>query len=509
MRIRPVAMLLIVAAGVVAAGTGLARAADAAPNFVLVMCDDLGWGDVGFNGNEVIRTPHLDAMAAAGMKFNRFYAASAVCSPTRGSVLTGRHPQRYGITGANKGHMLPGELTLAELLKQHGYTTGHFGKWHLGTLTTRMKDSNRGGPRGSEHFSPPWVNGFDVCFSTEAKVPTYDPMLQPPRRAAGRGWDFIADRSTAVAYGTHYWSWPRSDDESNDDESDREGTLVTDNLEGDDSRVIMDRVVPFVERAAREQTPFLAVVWFHTPHLPVVAGPEHAAMYAGYDSYERNYYGCITAMDEQIGRLRNTLREAGVADNTLLTFCSDNGPEGARGEAPGSAGPFRGRKRDLFEGGIRVPAVIEWPAKIAAGSMTEYPAVTSDYLPTILEILGRSLPDERPIDGVSLLRVFADPTVERSRPIGFEFDGKTALIDNRFKLVRYPAAPGPAAQDARQASTSAARQTRDMGARRWPDGRNASCLFYPDDVFQHVCNVPATAVGWTCDSGRCSRTSTR
>src|SRR5690606_33522881 len=128
MRMKPVGMLLLVVAGVVGDATGRTCADDAPPNFVLVMCDDLGWGDVGFNGNEVIRTPHLDAMAAAGMKFNRFYAASAVCSPTRGSVLTGRHPERYGITGANKGHMLPRELTLAELLKQHGYTTGHFGK---------------------------------------------------------------------------------------------------------------------------------------------------------------------------------------------------------------------------------------------------------------------------------------------------------------------------------------------------------------------------------------------
>jgi arylsulfatase A-like enzyme len=439
MRMKPVVMLLLVAACVVGEVTGRVCADDAPPNVVLMMADDLGWGDVGFNGNEVIRTPHLDAMAAAGMKFNRFYAASAVCSPTRGSVLTGRNPQRYGIVGANKGHMLPREVTLAELLKEHGYTTGHFGKWHLGTLTTRMKDSNRGGPRGKAHFSPPWANGFDACFSTEAKVPTYDPMLQPSRNAPGRGWDFIADRSTAVPYGTHYWSWPPAAAVSKDDESDREGTLVTDNLDGDDSRVIVDRVVPFIEEAAREAMPFLAVVWFHTPHLPVVAGPEHAAMYSEYDSYERNYYGCITAMDEQIGRLRKTLRDSGVADNTLLAFCSDNGPEGAKGEAPGSAGPYRGRKRDLFEGGIRVPAVIEWPAKIAAGSVTDYPAVTSDYLPTILEILGKSLPDERPIDGVSLLPVFADPVAKRPRPIGFEFAGKSALIDNRFKLVRYPA----------------------------------------------------------------------
>ena len=166
-----------------------------APNIVLVMCDDLGWGDVGFNGNEIIRTPHLDEMAAHGMKFNRFYAASAVCSPTRGSVVTGRHPYRYGIQTANKGHMLPRELTLAELLKEQGYATGHFGKWHLGTLTKTVRESNRGGPKGVKDFSPPWVNGFDACFSTEAKVPTYDPMLKPSSKASGKGWDYIDNKS--------------------------------------------------------------------------------------------------------------------------------------------------------------------------------------------------------------------------------------------------------------------------------------------------------------------------
>ena len=132
--------------------------------------------------------------------------------------------------------------------------------------------------------------------------------------------------------------------------------MVTDNLEGDDSRVIMDRAVPFVEQAAKRGQPFFAIIWFHTPHLPVVAGPEHVKPYAQYESYARNFYGCVTAMDEQVGRLRKTLRRCGRrGQNTLVTFCSDNGPEGAKGVAPGSAGPFRGRKRDLFEGGIRVP----------------------------------------------------------------------------------------------------------------------------------------------------------
>ncbi len=402
----------------------ISHAADR-PNIVLVMCDDLGWGDVGFNGNKVIQTPHLDTMAKQSLKFNRFYAASAVCSPTRGSVVTGRHPYRYGIPTANQGHMKAQELTLAELLKQQGYATGHFGKWHLGTLSKTERDSNRGGSKkGETHYSPPWANGFETCFSTEAKTPTYDPMLKPKGKAPTRGWDYLKNKDDAEPYGTAYWN--------------QKGERVEENLDGDDSRVIMDRAVPFIETQAANDKPFFMIVWFHTPHLPVVAGPKHAAMYSKYESYPRNYFGCITAMDEQIGRLRATLRKAGVADNTLVTFCSDNGPEGNQ-TAPGSAGPFRGRKRDLFEGGVRVPGLIEWPARIRPG-VTDSPAVTSDYLPTILATLGIKPVDDRPIDGIDLGPLFQNHDLPRSKPIGFQFSRKWAWSDNRYKLVFYPKA---------------------------------------------------------------------
>ena len=344
------------------------------PNIVLIMCDDLGWGDVGFNGNKVIHTPHLDSLAKAGLRFERFYAASAVCSPTRGSVQTGRHPHRYRIHGANSGHMKPGENTLAELLRRRGYRTGHFGKWHLGTLTKTILDSNRGGPRGIDHYAPPQDHGFDTCFSTEAKVPTYDPMLRPKNASGGTWWDPVTRTSEAVPYNTRYWN--------------EQGEVLNENLRGDDSRVIMDRVVPFVEEAAGQGKPFFAVIWFHAPHLPVVAGPRHTSMYAGHAKYAQHYYGCISAMDEQVGRLRSKLSAMGVEENTLIAFCSDNGPEGAREEAPGSAGPLRGRKRDLYEGGVRVPAFIVWPRRIRPERTTDFPAVTSDYLPTILEIIG-------------------------------------------------------------------------------------------------------------------------
>lgn len=396
------------------------------PNVILMMADDLGWGDVQcFNPNSPIKTPHLNAMAEAGMQFNRFYASSPVCSPTRGSSVTGRHPYRYGIPYANTGHMKAEELTLAELLKEQGYATGHFGKWHLGTLTTEIKDANRGKPGNTKNFSPPWLHGFDVCFSTESKVPTWDPMLKPGKGEGWikgkQGWDYIKDRSTGEVYGTHYWN--------------EKGEVVRDNLEGDDSRVIMDRVVPFVQRAVKDEKPFFAVVWFHTPHLPVVAGPEYAAMYPDVDDFEKNYYGCVTAMDDQIGRLRAALKEAGVADNTMVWFCSDNGPEGGD-NSPGSAAHFKGRKRSLNEGGVRVPGILDWPARVTVGTVTEFPAVTSDYLPTILDAVKVEYLGERPLDGISLLSVIDGELTQRDKGIGFESRGDVAWSTQKYKIYR-------------------------------------------------------------------------
>jgi arylsulfatase A-like enzyme len=379
------------------------------PNIILCMADDLGWADPGFNGNKIIKTPNLDAMAEAGLRFTRFYSAAPVCSPTRGSCLTGRHPYRYGITFANVGHIPREEVTLAEILKAKGYTTGHFGKWHLGTLTKTEKDSNRGGPRGTKHYSPPWANGFDVCFSNEAKVPTWDPMKKP---------------ETNQPYGTYYWK--------------EDGTKATENLDGDDSRVIMDRVIPFIRNAAKNKQPFLAVVWFHTPHMPVIAGPNYRKMYSQYSEDEQHYYGCITAMDEQMGRLRINLRELELADNTLVWFCSDNGPEGKDGKSGrtrGSAGIFRGRKRSLFEGGVRVPALLEWPAQIKRGRVTDIPCCTSDYFPTVLDVLNVKMKaNPGPIDGVTLLPLIEGKMIKRPAPIAFESDSQLSLTDNRYKI---------------------------------------------------------------------------
>ena len=370
------------------------------PNVILCMTDDQGWGDTGYNGHPVLRTPNLDAMVQAGLRFNRFHSGAPVCSPTRGSCITGRHPYRYGIFFANVGHMRPEEITLAEALKTQGYVTGHFGKWHLGTLTNDVRDGRRGG-KGDKDFSPPWMNGFDECFSTEQAVPTWDPMKNQP-------------------IPTQYWMGP--------------GKPATENLEGDDSRVLMDRAIPFIRSAVQAKKPFLAVVWFHTPHEPVRGGPEFLKMYPNCPEDEQHYFAAITAMDLQMARLRKKLRDLGVADNTMLWFCSDNGPEHKTG--PGSAGPLRGRKRDLFEGGVRVPGILEWPARVKPGRTTDLPCSTSDYFPTVLDVLGfQKQGQPEPIDGVSLMPLIDGRMTERPRPIGFESDGQVSLTDNRYKII--------------------------------------------------------------------------
>jgi arylsulfatase A-like enzyme len=225
----------------------------------------------------------------------------------------------------------------------------------------------------------------------------------------------------------------------------------------------MDRAVPFIQKAVSEDKPFFVVIWFHTPHQPVKAGPEFKAMYPGRSGGEQEFYGAITAMDLQMGRLRKELKAIGAAGNTMLWFGSDHGPEGDtddQGTNRGSAGPFRGRKRTLWEGGIRVPELLEWPGHATPGSVTSVACSGLDYYPTILETLGFTMKDQpHPIDGISLLPLLEGRMKERPAPIHFASLGGTgksasrgsprfALVDNRYKLLTdYPEQAGVAATD--------------------------------------------------------------
>ena len=345
--------------GLGAAAWWVGRTASAAerPNVVLCMTDDQGWGDVGYNGHKVLKTPVLDEMAAAGVRFDRFYAAAPVCSPTRGSVMTGRHPNRYG-TFLYDFSIRPEEMTLAEVLTGAGYATGHFGKWHLGPVKagTPVNPGNSGFDEWVSHD-----NWFDI-----------DPSL------------------------TRNGAPPRT-------------------YHGESSELVASAALEFIRKAARAARPFLAVVWFGSPHVPHRALAKDRQPYAQLPEDEQHYYGELAAMDRAMGTLRRGLRRLGVAANTLVWFCSDNGSV-----PPGSTGGLKGQKGMLWEGGIRVPGIIEWPAGIRKPLATDVPCVTSDIYPTILDIVGVRVERQvEPLDGVSLKPLLEGTMRERPKPIAF------------------------------------------------------------------------------------------
>ncbi len=393
------------------------------PNIILIMTDDQGWGDVGYNGHPHLKTPHLDQMQAEGVTFTRFYSGAAMCSPTRGSCYTGRNPYRFGITFAMKGMLEPTEIPITTILKKQGYTTGHFGKWHLGTLSKEKGDQKRWGTFAKEperYYCPPWERDVDVSFVTESKVPTWDPLIDPgPIKKQNS-----SDANPGKAYGNDYFTGP--------------GTTITENTKGDDSRVIMDRALPFIQNATEKKSPFFAAIWFHTPHSPVVGGPKYRKIYHDQPEHAQHYYACLTAMDEQIGRLRTKLKSLGIANKTMICFCSDNGP--ARQGSPrhvGTTKNLKGYKLSLNEGGIRVPGLMVWPEKIKEPRTVAIPCFTSDYFPTILAALEVPLPTDRTYDGVDILPFATGKQTERKKPLGFlNRDGKEAAwIENRYKLI--------------------------------------------------------------------------
>ena len=325
------------------------------PNIILCMADDQGWGDMAYNGHPVLKTPNFDDMAAVALRFDRFYAAAPVCSPTRGSVMTGRHPNRFGCF--SWGNTLrPQEITIAEALKTAGYTTGHFGKWHLGSVC-------KGSPVN------PGASGFDEWLS----APNFfdnDPILS------------------------------------------REGTAVQ--TRGESSMVTVDAAIEFIRKHAGSPQPFLAVVWFGSPHVPHQAIERDRELYSDYSEDLRNFYGEIAGMDRAFGKLRKELRTLGIHKNTILWYCSDNGGLPKVGATGG-----RRHKGTIYEGGLRVPAILEWPARVPDHRITDIPCNTSDIYPTILEIVGQRMKKQPPLDGISLVSLIDAKMNSRPKPMGF------------------------------------------------------------------------------------------
>ena len=353
------------------------QAKEANPNIILLMGDDHGWEEVGYNDHPYVKTPNLDKMASAGLRLDNFYAQPS-CSPTRGSVLTGRHPNRYGIF--RPGYSIrPGEITIAHLLKDAGYATAHFGKWHVGPVKKSSPTSP--GAMGFEH----WLS-HDNFFEMD---PVFSPNGGPPKK-----------------------------------------------IYGESSEILIDEAMKYIEKNQDSEQPFLLVIWYGSPHEPYSGFdtdlelyrdlPEkYSATQVSLTSNETGQrvkrplrdvlierYAEITAMDRSIGKLRNGLKTLGLKENTLLWYCGDNGipPSGLRESR------FRGLKGKVYENGIRVSAVIEWPAGIPKPLVSSVSTVTSDILPTLCKLAGATLPDV-PLDGIDLVPMLAGEMKQRATPI--------------------------------------------------------------------------------------------
>jgi arylsulfatase A-like enzyme len=415
---------------------GTAIYAASLPNIVLMMGDDHGWEETGYHGHPHVKTPVLDEMAASGLRMDCFYAGHPSCSPTRASFLTGRHPNRMG-TFAPGWSFRPEEITIAHLLRNAGYQCGHFGKWHVGTVKA-------GSP------------------------------LNPG------------------AMGFHEWVSHDNFFELNPSLSRNGGSPEV--IKGESSEIVVNEAIRFIDKAKRQGKPFLAVVWFGSPHEPYSGLPADLALYddlpvkyakkkVKLTSNEtgapvtrpqgevlRERYAEITAMDRAIGMMRKHLADQGLRNNTLLFYCGDNGtsPDGALYM------PHRGFKGQVYEGGVLVPGLIEWPARIPKPRTTDVRATTSDLLPTLAALTGQSLP-ERPIDGIDLTSLIDGKMITRPKPLYFwEY--------NTANLTKAQPKPEPYVDPEQQKGTTplakhvAGKATRDFTNFRQPPITDADYL---------------------------------
>ena len=336
-----VALLLVAAPG--ASGAGAADQT-APPNIVILFLDDAGYGDFGYTGNPVIRTPSIDGMAAEGMTFTQFYSASPACTASRYALLTGRLPVRSGFAWVlnpdSPRGIHPDEWTLAEALREAGYATAIYGKWHLGLPEQYL----------------PLQHGFDEYFGLP-----YSNDMQPPK------WG-----SLPLLEGNQFI------------ELDPDQTTLTARY--------TERAVDFIHR--QRDRPFFLYVPYAMPHLPLHPGADFAGR-----SPRGPYGDVIEELDGSVGEILATLRAEGIAENTFVFFTSDNGPWIIKNEEGGSAGPFRDGKGSTWEGGMREPGIAWWPGTVPAGAVDRGVATTMDLYVTALGLAGQPVPNDRAVDG--------------------------------------------------------------------------------------------------------------
>lgn len=370
------------------------------PNVIILYTDDQGSIDVNAYGASDLHTPNIDKLAATGVKFTQFYAAAAICSPSRAALLTGKTPLHAGVPGnisSRRGRegMNTAEITIAEVLKGHGYRTGHVGKWHLGYSESTM-------PNGQ---------GFDYSF--------------------GHMGGCIDNYSHFF-----YWNGPNVHDLwENGEEVWHDGVYFQDLMD--------DKAVEFLEK--NQDQPFFLYYALNLPHYPLQGTDKWRKYYKDLPSPRKHYAACVSTVDERIGRLLDKLNALGLRDNTIIIFQSDHGHsmEVRTMSGGGSAGEYRGSKFSFFEGGIRVPAVISWPAGLPQGETRDQMAVNVDWLPTILDLCSLD-PVDHLIDGKSIKEILHDNEVDTSHETFYWTTGdqkRWAVRQGPWKLLKNPIDP--------------------------------------------------------------------
>lgn len=421
MNTRHLLIALLLLSGCQAKSSDMALQSDRQPNVILIVADDLGYGDLGSYGQQLILTPHLDRMAAEGLRFTDFYAGSPVCAPSRCTLMTGKHPghayvrDNWEAGGWNEGDaegqqpLLPDTLTLGRAMQEAGYQTACIGKWGLG---------------GPGSTGAPQNQGFDHFFG------------------------YLCQRQAHNFYPTHLWD--------DDQKLELEGN-VWKNLTGPHYAHDLMSEDALQWTAERGEDPFFLLLTYTIPHLALQVPEDSMAPYIGewedppyeggkgylpHPTPRAAYAGMVSRMDRDIGRLLAQLKEMGVDENTLVIFTSDNGATydigGAHSEFFRSNGDLRGAKGSVYEGGLRVPMIARWPGNIAEGEVTDAVGAFWDLMPTLLEVAG-SDPVSEELDGTSLLPVLRGEAVAHERTLYWEFPGygsQQALRQGNWMLVR-------------------------------------------------------------------------
>ncbi len=342
-------------------------AADTRPNILILFADDMGYEDVGCFGS-TIKTPHIDGLAREGMRFTDFYAGAPNCSPSRAALMTGRIASRTGIFNyippAHGMHLPSDEITIAQLLQKAGYATGLFGKWHLSHT-----DMDSAQPKPADY-------GFDYTYCTRNNA---EPSHKDP--------DNFYRNGTPLGVQAGY-----------------------------SCQLVADETIGWLQSREASAPPFFAYVAFHEPHQKLASPPELVAQYEAAGKKDALYFANIANLDKAIGRILASLDELDLTKETFVLFASDNGPW-----REGSQGPLRGKKSDIWEGGIRVPGIMRWPARIQAGATSSEPVGVVDMLPTLAALAEVASPADRAIDGTDLTPLFRGESITRERPLFWFF----------------------------------------------------------------------------------------